>query len=100
MNNLPGRSNDAGPESRPDCPICKSRKWHSLGYCHRCADTCCSDCAVDTAKGMMCAMCLANMVVTTPEDEWPELATLEEVQAIVRVAQIPEWLEPVNGWVN
>lgn len=100
MANLPGRTSDAGPHGRPDCPTCRSTKWATLSYCARCNDTCCSECAIDAAKGLYCALCVKSIVNSEPVEDWPELATFEEVQAIVRYANIPEWLEPVNEWVN
>lgn len=100
MNNLPGRSSDAGSGTRNDCLTCGAKNWHTLGDCEKCSNRSCNICAIDTTKGLMCPHCIAQTVAEMPEEEWPEPATLEEVQAIVRYANIPEWLEPANGWVN
>lgn len=122
MSSLPGRCSDAGPTTRSDCPTCHSRHWATLSYCHRCNDTACSECAIDTDKGLMCAKCLTHMVANEPEEDWPQLASqadvlevvrlcnaaddgpeipmLRQIDAQVRFANIPEWLKPVKGWVN
>lgn len=98
--NTPNRASDAGPDTRNDCLTCGSKNWHTLGDCEKCGRRCCSVCGIDAAKGLYCAKCVKTIVNSEPVEDWPELATLEEVQAIVRYANVPEWLEPVNGWVN
>ncbi len=57
---IPNRTSDAGPDSRPDCPTCGSRKWHTLAPCEDCGGTVCDRCPyiIEATLGMYCACCV------------------------------------------
>lgn len=93
MNNLPGRSSDAGPDGRRDCPTCGSTKWGSLADCEQCGAKVCSDCpsSIETTKGLYCAACVHDILENLPVEDWPPLMSVEQIAAEVRYPNISEW---------
>ncbi len=102
MSNLPSRASDAGPDNALPkyCPNCDSKNPNAFGQCTGdCGNTCCDTCGIAAKKGLYCAGCIKRILDEDPEEDWPELAKVEEVRAITRFANIPEWLAKLDGWV-
>ncbi len=99
---LPNRASDAGPSSRPDCPICGSTKWNTLAACEQCGDTVCTECpgSIESTKGLYCATCVKDILTNLPVEDWPPLMPVEQIQAAIKYANVPEWLKGGNGMVN